>query len=115
LVLAAVGLAAVIGYEVNERTHEIGVRMALGARAQDARSLAMKHGLVPAASGVLLGVLGSLVATKLAANLLYGVAPRDPLTFTAVAAVLLLVAFGASWGPARRAARVDPIVALRAD
>ncbi len=115
LVLAAVGLAAVIGYEVTERTHEIGIRMALGARTENVRRLAMRHGLTPAFVGVVLGVIGALVATQLAASMLHGVAPRDPLTFVGVVALLVLVAVGASWLPARRATRVDPIIALRAD
>jgi ABC-type antimicrobial peptide transport system permease subunit len=115
LVLAAVGLAAVIGYEVTERTHEFGIRMALGARAENVRRLAMKHGLTPAFVGVVLGVLGALGATRFASSMLYGVAPRDPLTFVGVVALLVLVAFGASWVPARRATRVDPITALRAE
>jgi putative ABC transport system permease protein len=115
LVLAAVGLAAVIGYEVTERTHEIGIRMALGARTENVRRLAMKQGLTPAFVGVVIGVIGALAATQLAASLLYGVAPRDPLTFIGVVALLLLVALGASWLPARRATRVDPITALRAE
>jgi putative ABC transport system permease protein len=115
LVLAAVGLAAVIGYEVTERTHEIGIRMALGARTENVRRLAMRHGLFPAFVGVVLGVIGALGATQLAASMLYGVAPRDPLTFAVVVALLLLVALGASWLPARRATRVDPIAALRAE
>jgi putative ABC transport system permease protein len=115
LVLAAVGLAAVIGYEVTERTHEIGIRMALGARTENVRRLAMRHGLTPAFFGVIVGVIGALAATRLAASMLYGVAPRDPLTFTAVVALLVLVALGAAWLPARRATRVDPIVALRAE
>lgn len=115
LVLAAVGLAAVIGYEVSERTHEIGVRMALGARVEDVRRLAMRHGLVPALGGVVCGVLGALAAAQLAARLLYGVAPRDPLTFAGVVVLLVLVAIAASWLPARRATAVVPIVALRID
>jgi len=115
LLLAAVGLAAVIGYEVAERTHEFGIRMALGARTESVRRLAMKHGLTPAFAGVVIGVIGALGATQLATSLLHGVAPRDPLTFAAVVAVLVLVALGASWLPARRATRVDPITALRAE
>ncbi|HET7607685.1 MAG TPA: ABC transporter permease, partial [Gammaproteobacteria bacterium] len=105
LVLAAVGLAAVIGYEVTERTHEIGIRMALGARAENVRRLAMRHGLTPAFLGMVLGVVGALAATKLAASLLYGITPRDPLTFAGVVALLVLVALGAAWLPARRATR----------
>jgi putative ABC transport system permease protein len=115
LVLAAIGLAAVIGYEVTERTHEIGIRMALGARTDNVRRLAMWHGLTPALVGVVLGVIGALVGTELAASLLHGVAPRDPLTFAGVVGLLVLVALGASWLPAQRATRVDPIVALRAE
>ncbi|HJR69940.1 MAG TPA: ADOP family duplicated permease, partial [Gammaproteobacteria bacterium] len=115
LALAAVGLAAVIGYEVTERTHEIGIRMALGARTENVRRLAMRQGLTPALVGVVIGVIGALGATQLAATLLYGVAPRDPLTFVGVVGLLVLVALGASWLPARRATRVDPITALRAD
>jgi putative ABC transport system permease protein len=115
LVLAAVGLAAVIGYEVTERTHEIGIRVALGARTANVRRLAMKHGLTPALIGVVIGAIGALFATRLAASMLYGVAPRDPPTFVAVVALLVLVALGASWLPARRATRVDPITALRAE
>jgi hypothetical protein len=115
LVLAAVGLAAVIGYEVTERTHEFGIRMALGARTDSVRRLAMKHGLTPAFIGVVLGVLGALAATQLATSMLYGVTARDPLTFVGVVVLLVLVAVGAAWLPARRATRVDPIVALRTE
>jgi putative ABC transport system permease protein len=115
LVLAAVGLAAVIGYEVTERTHEIGIRMALGAGAENVRRFAMWNGLAPAFVGVCSGVIAALAATQLIAGMLQRIAPRDPLTFVGVVALLVLVAFGASWLPARRATRVDPITALRAD
>jgi putative ABC transport system permease protein len=115
LVLAAVGLAAVIAYEVTERTHEIGIRMALGARTENVRRLAMRHGLPPAFVGVFCGVIGALAATQLIDSMLHGIAPRDPLTFAGVVALLVLVALGASWLPARRATRVDPITALRAE
>jgi putative ABC transport system permease protein len=115
LVLAAVGLAAVISYEVTERTHEIGIRMALGARTEHVRRLAMRHGLTPALVGVVLGVIGALAATRLATSMLYGITPRDPLTFIGVVTLLALVAVGASWLPARRATRVDPMIALRAE
>ncbi len=115
LVLAAVGLAAVIGYEITERTHEIGIRMALGARAENVRRLAMRHGLTPAFVGVLCGVICALAAAHLAESVLHGIAPRDPLTFVGVVTLLVLVALGASWVPARRVTRVDPVAALRAD
>jgi putative ABC transport system permease protein len=115
LVLAAVGLAAVIGYEINERTREIGIRMALGARAENVRRLSMRHGLRPALAGLVCGVAGALAAANVTASLLHGVAARDPLTFSGVVALLLLVALLASWLPALRAAQVDPIQALRAD
>jgi putative ABC transport system permease protein len=115
LLLAAVGLSAVIGYEVADRTHEIGVRVALGARAAQIRRVAMKHGLRPAALGIACGVVGALIAANLMAGLLYGVAPRDPLTFAGIVAGLVIVATVAAWIPARRATKIDPIVALRAD
>ena len=115
LVLAAVGLAAVIGYEVTERTHEIGIRMALGAQTENVRRLAMKHGLTPAFIGVVVGVIGALAATRLATSMLYGIAPRDPLTFVGVVTLLVLIALGAAWLPARRATRVDPMIALRSE
>jgi putative ABC transport system permease protein len=115
LVLAAIGLAAVIGYEVTERTHEIGIRMALGARTENVRRLAMMHGLTPAFIGVVVGVIGALAATRLATSMLYGVAPRDPLTFVGVVTLLVLIALGAAWLPARRATRVDPMIALRSE
>jgi ABC-type antimicrobial peptide transport system permease subunit len=75
----------------------------------------MRHGLTPAFIGVVIGVAGAFGATRFASSMLYGVAPRDPLTFVAVVGLLVLIAFGASWLPARRATRVDPIAALRAD
>jgi len=115
LMLAAVGLAAMIGHEVVERTHEFGIRMALGARTESVRRLALRHGLTPALVGIVVGVSGALAATQLAATLLHGVAPRDPLTYVSVVALLTLVAFGAAWLPSSRATRVDPIVALKAE
>ncbi len=115
LALAAVGLTAVIGYEISERTREIGIRMALGARNDSVRRFAMRQGLLPALVGLLVGVAGALAGAKVTASLLHGVAPRDPATFLGVVGVLLLVAVGASWLPARRATRIDPIRALRSD
>jgi predicted permease len=115
LALAAVGVAAVIGYVVTERTHEIGIRMALGARETNVLRLVTAQGMRAAIVGLVVGVLGAIAATRLLSSLLYGVEPRDPITFIGVAVLLLLVALTASWLPARRATRVDPIIALRAE
>jgi predicted lysophospholipase L1 biosynthesis ABC-type transport system permease subunit len=115
LALAAVGLAALIGYEIAERTHEIGIRVALGAGEEHVRRLAMRHGLMPALIGIAFGALGALGAANLTAGMLYGVTPRDPFTIGVVVGVLLVVAVIASWLPARRAMRIDPIDALRAE
>jgi ABC-type antimicrobial peptide transport system permease subunit len=115
LPLAAVGLFAVLSYTTARRVREIGIRMALGARTESVRRLAMRHGLIPAFAGVIIGVIGALAATGLAQRMLYGITPRDPLTFVGVVALLVLVALGASWLPARRATRVDPMIALRAE
>jgi putative ABC transport system permease protein len=113
LVLAAVGLYGVMAYLVAQRRHEIGVRIALGASDADVASAVVKEAGLLALAGVGLGTLGALALTRLLANLLFGLAATDPATFGAAAAVLLAVAVAASWAPARRAARVDPIVALR--
>jgi putative ABC transport system permease protein len=113
--LAAIGLAAVIGYAVTERTHEIGIRMALGAREGNVLRLVVAQGMRAALIGVVVGVFGALAATRLLRGMLYGVESHDALTFAGVAALLLAVAFVASWLPARRAARVDPIIALRSE
>ena len=115
LVLASVGLAAVIGYAVTERTHEIGIRMALGAREATVLRLVVKQGMRAAIAGLVVGVLGALAVTQWLSSLLYGIAPRDPVTFVGVAVLLLAVTLAASWFPARRATRVDPIIALRGE
>jgi putative ABC transport system permease protein len=113
LVLAIIGAYGVTSYLVSQRTKELGVRLALGAEPSRVARLVVADGMRVAAAGVLVGVVAALFTTKLAASLLYGVSPRDPLTITAVAAVLLAVAALANYLPARRAARVDPLVALR--
>ncbi|HEU4619025.1 MAG TPA: FtsX-like permease family protein, partial [Gammaproteobacteria bacterium] len=115
VVLAAVGLAAVTSYGVVERTHEIGIRMALGARQGNVLGLVVKQAMATAVAGTALGVLGALAATRLLSTLIYGVAPRDPGTFVGVSVLLLGVALAASLVAARRATRVDPMAALRAE
>jgi putative ABC transport system permease protein len=115
LILAAVGLHGVIAYGVTQRTREIGVRIALGARKADVLRLVVSQGLVLVLTGVVTGVGTALVATRALASLLFGVQPGDPTTLTAVAVLSLVAAIIASYGPARRAAMLDPIDALRAD
>jgi predicted permease len=111
--LAAIGLYGVIAFLVNRRRHEIGIRMALGAEHQEVLRLVLSQGLGLAAIGIVVGLGVSLAVTRLMSDLLYGVKPRDPLTFAVSSAVLILIALVASYIPARRATRVDPMVALR--
>jgi putative ABC transport system permease protein len=113
LTLAAIGTYGVIAYSVNQRTQEIGIRMALGASRQDVLRMVVGGGLRLAIAGVLIGVVLSLAAGRFISTLLFGVRASDPLTFSAVAAALLATAVFAAWIPARRATRVDPMVALR--
>ncbi|HMD30588.1 MAG TPA: FtsX-like permease family protein, partial [Candidatus Acidoferrales bacterium] len=113
LVLAAVGLYGVMSYGVAQRTHEIGVRVALGAESVDVLRLVVGQGLRLTLLGVALGWLGALGASRLLGGMLFGVSGNDPLTFGAVAAMFVAVALAACYIPARRAARVDPLVALR--
>ena len=113
LVLAAVGTYGVLSYSVEQRTQEIGVRMALGAQIGQILRMVLTQGGVLAGIGLGLGVLGALALRKVLASLLFGVAPTDPLIFAAVAVLLAAVAFAACWFPARRAAQVDPLEALR--
>ena len=113
LVLACIGLYGVISYAVAQRTHEIGVRMALGARPRDVLRLVLRQGMSLTIVGLVLGIAIGSVATRFLSDLLYGVTARDPLTFVGVPILLLLVAFLACYIPARRATRIDPLVALR--
>lgn len=115
LILACVGIYGVISYLVGQRTHEIGVRVALGAQQSDVLKLVLGHGAKMALIGVAIGLLAALALTRLMSNQLFGVSPHDPLTFVAVATLLMLVAIAACYIPARRAIRVDPIIALRHD
>jgi putative ABC transport system permease protein len=115
LLLAAVGIYGVMSYSVSQRIHEMGIRIALGAQAHDVLMLVMKRGLVVAVAGMAIGITAAFALTRLMSSLLFGVSASDPFAFGAVAGVLLLVALLACYLPARRAARVDPITALRID
>jgi predicted permease len=115
LFLAAVGLYGVISYTVVRRTREIGIRMALGAQYREAMALILWQGVRLATIGTGIGLIGALAATRLLAKSLYGVSPHDPLTFVCVAALMLAVALTASYIPARRASKVDPVAALRCE
>jgi len=113
IALAGVGLYGVLAYVVSMRTREIGIRMALGAQVRDVIQLVVRHGFGLALVGLGIGLAASLALSRLMASLVYGVKTFDPLTFAATAILLLLVAIAACYLPARRAAQVDPMVALR--
>ena len=113
LLLAAAGIYGVIAYAVTQRTHELGIRAALGATAGSLQRLVFRSGMKLAGLGLVIGVVVSLGLARLLQSILFGVGPRDPLTIAVVAAVLAAVAAAACFLPARRATKVDPIVALR--
>src|SRR5207245_10425711 len=115
LLLALIGIHGVIAYSVAQRTHEIGVRMALGAQRREVVRMVVRQGMAIALAGIVIGIAAALALTRVIASLLYEVTPTDPGTFAVVAGGLALTAFAACCGPALKAALVDPIVALRCE
>jgi ABC-type antimicrobial peptide transport system permease subunit len=110
-----VGIHGVIAYSVTQRTQEIGIRMALGAQARDVLKMVVGHALLLAAVGIIIGGSAALLLSRLMEGLLFDITPLDPLTYGGVTLMLSIVAAFAAWLPGRRATRVDPVIALRAE
>jgi len=115
LCLAAVGVYGVLSYTVSQRTHEIGVRMALGARPAQVRGIVMVRGAIVAGVGMLIGLAGAFALSRLLESIVFGVSTKDPMVFLSVAIVLAFVVLAAGYIPARRATKVDPLEALRSE
>jgi putative ABC transport system permease protein len=113
VVIAAVGIAGVLAFSVSARTNEIGIRMSLGADSGNVQRMVLMEGGMLLVIGLVLGVIGSLLATRLIQGLLFGVTPNDPLTIAGVAVAMMAIGVAACWLPARRAAKVDPAIAMR--
>jgi putative ABC transport system permease protein len=115
LILAGVGIYGVIAYTTAQRSREIGVRVALGAQSKDVLKLIIGQGVRLSLAGLLLGLGGALSLTRVMKTLLFGISATDPLTFAVIALLLMVVALAACWLPARRATKVDPMIALRCE
>jgi len=113
MILAAIGIYGVMAYSVGQRTQEIGIRMALGAKTADVWRMVLRQGVVITAAGMILGVIGAIGVSSVVANLLVGVSATDPLTFLLITLLLAAVAVAACFIPARRATKVDPVMAIR--
>ena len=113
--LASVGVYGVMAYSVSQRTRELGIRMALGAQSSQVLQLVLRQGMLLAAIGLILGLFGAFALTRLASTFLFGVNPHDPLIFMTVTSLLGLAAFAACYLPARRALKINPIIALRSE
>ena len=115
LLLAAIGIYGLMAYSVEQRTQEIGIRLALGAQAHQVRNMVVWQGMRLTLVGVVVGLASAFVLSRFVASFLFGIKARDPMVFVAIPLVLSAVAFVAVWLPARRASRIDPMIALRAE